>query len=174
MIAPKSAAVARIPLVNGGFALVDRADAPLVEGQRWRSERGYVVWKMRASGKQRKTYMHRLILGLADGLFDVKVDHHNSDRSDNRRRNLRICTHSQNLANRGRQANGSSGYKGVTWEKRRKLWVAQVHVRGRHIHVGSFADREAAARAYDAAATFHFGEFAQTNFGRSIPTGRAS
>ena len=54
--------------------------------------------------------MHREIAGARDG---EDVDHRNRDSLDNRRRNLRKCTKSQNGANRPAQRDNSSGYKGV-------------------------------------------------------------
>lgn len=55
----------------------------------------------------------------------------------------------------------SSGFKGVS--KRAGKWRAYITVGGRFISLGSFTTVREAARAYDAAAREHFGEFAATN-----------
>lgn len=46
---------------------------------------------------------------------------------------------------------------GVTWHKRDRKWVAQIMVKGRHIHLGYFSTAEEAAAAYATAANFQEG-----------------
>lgn len=109
--------------------------------------------------------MHRLLVGVNDPA--VMVDHKDGDRMNNRRDNLRIATNSQNQANR-RVVRGVSKFKGVCRQKRpasKDVWVARLVVEGKQFHLGSFDDEVAAAKAYDRAATKHFGAFAFTNFG---------
>lgn len=42
--------------------------------------------------------------------------------------------------------------------------MARIVVDGKKLYLGQFSDPEDAARAYDAAADQHFGEFARLNF----------
>jgi hypothetical protein len=58
----------------------------------------------------------------------------------------------------------SSRYKGVSWHKRDKKFYAAIKLNGRPKHLGAFIDEREAARAYDAAAREHFGDFAVCNF----------
>jgi osmotically-inducible protein OsmY len=58
----------------------------------------------------------------------------------------------------------SSNYRGVTWEKKRYKWAANIRYDGKQHHLGYFEDEEEAARAYDRAARVHHGEKAQLNF----------
>lgn len=106
--------------------------------------------------------MHRLILGTSVGM---EVDHVNGDGRDNRRVNLRLATHSQNMANQRKRRDGiSSRYKGVWYERRRKRpWRAKIKVRGRQVNLGYFETEEEAAYAYNLAALEHFGGFARLN-----------
>ena len=90
------------------------------------------------------------------------VDHINGDGLDNRRANLRAATPAQNGMNRTIGRNNTSGYKGVV--RNRANWRARLETGGRIIQLGTFGTREEAARAYDAAAVEHFGEFALLNF----------
>jgi hypothetical protein len=106
--------------------------------------------------------MHRLIMGLADD-DPRQVDHANGDRSDNRRSNLRIATQSQNLGNSRKRAGTTSRYKGVSWHKQNKKWVAYIGVDGSLHHLGCFTSEEAAARAYNRAARAAWGDFACLN-----------
>ena len=109
---------------------------------------------------QRKKYLvHRLVWLYHYGYMPGMIDHVNRNRSDNRIENLRECSYAQNHGNKRKQSNNTSGYKGITEDKRDGYWSS--HIAGRHI--GRFKTKEAAAAAYDIAAKAHFGEFALTN-----------
>lgn len=113
----------------------------------------------RQKGWPQKTIkMHREIMGVTDP--KIQVDHRDSDGLNNVDENLRICTNAENAHNRGKPRDNRSGYKGVSYRKDLKKYVARI---GR-IHLGFFSDPIEAARAYDAAAIKHHGEFARTNF----------
>ena len=101
--------------------------------------------------------MHRVITGYP------LVDHINGDGLDNRRANLRAATATQNNQNR-RPSLSRSGFKGVTKSSKSNGWYARIRVNGKLIHLGCYPDPTSAARAYDAAALEHFGEFAWPNF----------
>lgn len=105
-------------------------------------------------------YLHRLIMGEPEGL---EVDHRNGDGLDNRRQNLRVATHAQNLANQRLSAANTSGFKGVSFDRTRpnKPWAAYIKHGGRKLFLGRHETREAAAAAYDAKARELFGEFAR-------------
>ena len=105
--------------------------------------------------------MHRLIIGAKDGEV---VDHRNRNGLDNRKQNLRICTHAENTRN-SRPHFSSSNYKGVHKNNRRgKDWTSSIRFNGKLYHLGYF-DREVdAARAYDAKAKQYFKTFAYLNF----------
>lgn len=83
---------------------------------------------------------------------------------DGLRSNLRLRTRSQRAASSKKNAKNSSGFRGVTWDKRKGKWAAQIGFQLRHIFVGYFTEKTDAARAYDAKALELFGSFAQTNF----------
>lgn len=159
-----------VPLANGkGAALIDAADAALISGYSWsRSVNGagnvYAHAHVPGSGKPGKTIsMHQLIGGRG-------CDHRNGDGLDNRRENLRPATQAQNAANRRpNRRPGGSQFKGVDWHTQHKTWRARIMVNGRSHHLGLFTSQEAAARAYDAAATEAWGEFARLNFPADSP-----
>ena len=158
-----------IPLAGGkGVALVDDADYATVNQLKWfLGSSGYAEARTRTIKGlgRRKVLMHRYLLGLQAG-DGVYTDHINGNRLDNQRANLRPCSQSQNMAN-CRWRNHRLGYKGVHRIDRKRKGVAydaSIRVRGRQIHLGRFETPEQAARAYDAAAERHFGEFAKLNF----------
>src|SRR5690606_17080128 len=102
--------------------------------------------------------MHRQILETHD-----EVDHINRNPLDNRKANLRPATSQQNKGNQRKRSTNTSGYKGVTWVKRRGNWMVRVGKR----FVGYFDCPVEAAKAYDVAAEEYFGEYAATNFGKN-------
>lgn len=171
-----------ITLTRDKVALVDDEDYEWLSQWKWcaykplRSKTFYAVRGSRINGKSRLVPMHRAILNPDP---KVKVDHRNGDGLDNRRDNLRVCTNAQNGMNKrfcGKRAIGHSKYKGVAKSTGAPTWRAYIRPGGRQIHLGTFVSEEDAARAYDAAAKVHFGEFACPNFNPPdvLPMGDAS
>ena len=160
--------VVRVPLSNGGFAVVDSADADAILKFTWRRMRTkksrvtYAVTSLprTETGRRPALLMHRLILGARRGTV---VDHKNRDGLDNRRQNLRACSHSLNLANAiVHRTNNTSGFKGVC-RTRSGRWQATIQYRGRQRRLGTYASREEAAAAYRKAALRTFGAFARVD-----------
>ena len=76
---------------------------------------------------------------------------------------IRKATNSQNQANKKKQGNCSSEYKGVSYYKQDKKYKAGIMVDGSTVHLGYFCNEKDAALAYNKAATKYFGEFAVLN-----------
>lgn len=148
-----AAAATYIPVGLTHMAAVDAADAAQLAQYRWLYNGRYAYAKVSGG----VVLMHRLVLGA---LNDQLVDHIDGDGLNNRRSNLRSCTHAENMRNRCKTA-GLSRFKGVHRDKR--TWRAQINFEGRRIRLGSFHDEADAARAYDSAASLYHGEFAKTN-----------
>lgn len=89
----------------------------------------------------------------------LDVDHINGDKLDNRWSNLRIATRSQNMANTCLDPRNTSGATGVTWDKARNKWRAQLRVNGRKTNLGRFNTREEAAAKVEEVAQAQWGEF---------------
>jgi hypothetical protein len=104
---------------------------------------------------------HRLAFLWMTGAWPKQeVDHRDGDRANNRWKNLRVATSSQNRMNSVRRSDNASGYKGVSFDKRRDYWVADIMANGMTFHLGSFPTPEAAAAAYAEAAARLHGKFA--------------
>lgn len=138
--------------------IVDEEDIPLVSQYTWYVNiYGKQLYAVTSTG----LLMHRLIM---DAKMCQIIDHINGNGLDNRRENLRICTHSQNHQNQ-HNVSGASQYKGVCLSKSGKKWRAYIYDNGKRIHLGYFFTERAAARAYDNKAKKLFGEFAKLNLG---------
>lgn len=95
----------------------------------------------------------------------MDVDHINGNKLDNRRSNLRVCTHKQNMWNMSAHKATSSRFKGVTAVAATGNWCAVVgNTRTSYIAMGTYRSEEDAARAADRGAIKLYGEFARLNF----------
>jgi hypothetical protein len=157
--------VRRIPLDDGHYAIVDAADYEWLRQYNWHFLNGYAA--RRTKGKT--IYMHQQIMQPPEGMA---VDHHNRNKLDNRRSNLRVCTNSENKRNQGKKSGSFSPFKGVGYSKSRHKWFARLHFEGKAIWLGYCEDEIAAARAYDRAAVAYFREFAHLNFPEEWPPER--
>lgn len=90
-------------------------------------------------------FMHRFLTNCP---FGFVVDHINHDSLDNRRKyNLRVVTQSENLQNRRLNSNNKSGFIGVSWDRRKSKWNAQITVNGKVHRLGVFDDVNKANQA---------------------------
>jgi len=106
---------------------------------------------------------HRIIWKLITGQepSNVDIDHIDGVRNNNSWHNLRLASRSQNLSNCKRHRDNSSGYKGVHWDKKNRLWVASIYVRGVYHFLGRYASAGQAHNAYVEAANNLNGEYAR-------------
>jgi hypothetical protein len=146
-------------------AFVDDADFELVSMYLWDLYRkGYAYCRFwdKNTKNYKTVYMHRLIMNAPKSL---QVDHRNrANKLDNRRQNLRLATRCQNQRNLwNNKAGKSSTFKGVSRFARDNRWQASIRVKGKSVHLELFDFEEDAAKAYNDAATEHFGEFALLN-----------
>lgn len=147
-----------IPLKNGNIALIDLADYDLIKDSSWVNDGyGYAVCTI----CRKRHLLHRVIMGVSNP--EVEVDHVDHNPLNNRRSNLRLCTHSLNLKNRLLSSNNTTGFQGVYLDKRRKIWYARIIVDGKYIHLGHFSDKESAISARKKAELKHFGEYSILN-----------
>lgn len=153
-----------IKLTQGKHAIVDDDDYEWLMGWKWCARWSGYTWYARSSkqveSKQVFIQMHNLILDTPSG---QQGDHRNHNGLDNRRSNIRIATRSQNGGNRLPVIGKSSKFKGVSFDRARNIWEANIGINHRKIRLGRYHNETEAAKAYDIAALKHFGEFAMTN-----------
>lgn len=88
--------------------------------------------------------MHRFIVKAKKGEI---VDHINGNTLDNRRKNLRVVTNSENIRKGKIRTNNRSGITGVSFDKERKRWLAEIKIMYKHIHLGRFKTKKEAIKA---------------------------
>lgn len=158
-----------ISLSQGKVAMIDDVDFVIVGRHRWCAvlngkDLWYAVTSIEKGGTRRSIRMHRMLLGLKYK-GKQQADHINHNGLDNRRANLRICSHTENVRNSRVLVHKTSIYKGVCWDKNAKKWHAGISVgAGKQKHLGHFKLEECAALAYDFAAVRYHGEYAVFNF----------
>ena len=109
---------------------------------------------------KRYYFSHRLAwLYMTGGWPASQIDHQDTDKSNNRWRNLRAATAHQNQGNRRLNKNNTSGFKGVWWHAKSERWVATIAFYKRRIFLGSFYTLHEAHAAYKRAAAQYFHEF---------------
>lgn len=148
----------RCTLPSGQTFLFDVEDMPVVRKHKWSIENsGYV----HTTSKGKHMRLHQVLMSPYVGV----VDHINGDKTDNRRCNLRVASNKENVRNQCIGKRNTSGFKGVSFDRRRNKYTSQITSDGVNHFLGYYEDPVNAAVAYDKAAAFYFGEFAKPNFG---------
>ena len=116
-------------------------------------------------GRSNITYMmHRIIMEVENPL--ISVDHRDYEGLNNKRYNLRISSIPENVRHREtKNSNNTSGYRNVTWDKRREQWIVQLQVDGTNKVLGFFDkdQLEQAGRFAELMREKYYGEFAGSN-----------
>jgi hypothetical protein len=128
------------------------------------SDRHCVSWNARLSGKEalgsdngmgykqggifnRKYFAHRVIWAIVYGYWPDQIDHKNGIRHDNRIENLRSVPQHDNLKNKKKPVNNTSGVVGVCWSKKDGKWKAQIQHNKINNNLGMFDRFEDAVSA---------------------------
>lgn len=156
IIKPIGDGIAEVHLTKGLVALVDEDCLDTLTRFKWEITKSGYVFSIRTHGRVR---MHRFVLGFGKNSPDI--DHINRNKLDNRRSNLRVCTHAENMCNR-RGWGATSQYKGVRATNDNR-WLARIEFEGMNLTLGRFETEVAAALAYDKAARVYRGRFAYQN-----------
>lgn len=153
-----------LELTQGQTATFDDEDFELISRFKWSALKignsFYAVTNTsRKLGKRKVLYMHRVITGVQGR---EEIDHINRNGLDNRKENLRVCTHKENMQNQVKMC-GSSRFKGVSWDSSNKKWASHIRVENKTKYLGEYTSESDAAIAYNEAAKNYFEEFACLN-----------
>lgn len=96
---------------------------------------------------------HRVVWAMHYDEWPAQIDHFNRNPSDNRISNLRAVVQSENMHNRSKQKNNTTGVTGVQrlGPASKAKFGAKIKINGSTLWLGSFATLEEAAAARKAA-----------------------
>lgn len=175
----------KIPLPNGEFAIVDNDDYQRISRlpvtwyyQKVSSKSGNRVVRGWHRRKKKTVSMHRIIMNAPSKFCVVNK---NGDGLDNRKNNLvvvkgsasRHYEHTEEWNKKtsasmylaGVPKDNTSGYKGVSWFKKSRKFMAYIRDKNNtKIHLGLFEDPIEAARVRDRAAKEKYGNKVYLNF----------
>lgn len=114
--------------------------------------KGYLI-----VGVDRVQYLaHRIIWKMMTGEEPTdQIDHEDTDRLNNRWRNLREATNGPNICNSRLRKDNMSGVKGVCWDRSHNSWAATINSK----RIGRFKDKSDAIAARLKAAEELHGQF---------------
>lgn len=154
--------IAYVTLTKGYVAMIDADDVPLVEGVNWYAKvTPHTVYAKRSAwvdGRNRCEGLHQRILKVPP---DMQVDHIDNNGLNNRRSNLRPATPGQNQHNQRARIDNRSGFKGVTWDSRSRVWEVRCRVNGKRLYLGQFFTLQAAVECAKKHRRALHGEFAK-------------
>lgn len=137
---------------------IDIDDIDKINKYRWcvHCSDGYVSTTIYKTHK--KLFLHQLVLGEYDSELDI--DHISGDTLDNRKSNLRLCNHYENMRNVRVRSDSSTGIKGVHRAYNGKF-KSYIVIAGKITNLGTFINIEDAIRSRLEAEHKYFGEFAR-------------
>lgn len=159
---------------TGAMTWRARPSSMFVAG-RYSAERAAKTWNAKCAGKPAlasptangylhgaindiSCLAHRVAWKIVTGTDPDDVDHINGDRTDNRFANLRDCSRSDNMRNRGLSRNNKSGTHGVWQEAKTGKWCAQIEHDGLVSDLGrhdTYDEARLARKAAERSLGFH-------------------
>lgn len=143
----------RIPLTQGKYAVINIEDLPEIGKYRWNAKSAGAYARLPQTEGGGLAAMHRKIMNPPEGMC---VDHKDRNTLNNKRENLRVCSHAENMRN-VKPIKSASGLKGV--QRQNTKWVANIVINGKKLFLGTFQEKEDAFNAYKEASAKYHGEF---------------
>ena len=113
---------------------------------------GYFTVNLSKLNKSKTHQTHRMVaiafLNHTPCGYKIVVDHIDGNPLNNRLDNLQLITHRKNVIKGATTKNVTSKYVGVTWNKSRSKWQAQIRINGKQYYLGLFHCEIEASKAY--------------------------
>lgn len=147
--------ITKLITIKNEEILIDASDYNSIKNYYWSlNSQGYVISVI--NGKHK-----RLHLFLVNKPNNTDVDHINGNKLDNRRCNLRICSHKENSRNVKVSKNNKIGHLGISITKYGR-YRARIMVDGKEIRLGNYKNIEDAINARKEAELKYFGKYSPT------------
>lgn len=146
--------------------IFDKDDLEKIKYHKWRKDsNNHIVTGNCTQNKPRQELTH-IIMNIPKGK-NVVVDHINGNPLDNRKKNLRICSQSENMCNKSFMSNNRTGFIGIYFDKSKKCYCAEIK-RGMKCYLGGFSLIEEAIYCRYIAELQIFKDFRNTNNDKKI------
>jgi hypothetical protein len=106
---------------------------------------------------------HRIIFLMFHGYLPKIIDHIDGNSLNNRIENLRECTMIENLYNQKLSIKNTSGYKNVSWSKRKQKWIVKIVINKKPTEFGSYHDIQVAKFIAETMRHKYHQQFARSN-----------
>ena len=122
---------------------------------------GYFYVKLCKDGKTLNKTIHKLVGNafLPNPENKRCIDHVDNNRLNNNVENLRFASHSENGMNQKISSKNTSGFKGISFNKKNNKWMACIRINGKNKNLGYFEKIEDAINARVIKSEELFGEF---------------
>jgi len=151
-----------IKLTRGKQTIVDDEDYDELNKYKWQAlynnNNYYAVRTVGEKGNtlRKQCRMHHVIIGTPLGM---ETDHINGNGLDNRKANLRVCTHMEN--GRNRRISKGKRFKGI--HKHGNGFRVKLKINKKNRFFGTYPTEREAAWLYNKLAVMYFGKFARLN-----------
>ena len=144
--------------------LLDEEDVDKISGYKWFLEPNKYVsaHTKNSNGKDTTIKMARLITDAPKGM---EVDHINHNPLDNRKANLRVCTHADNMRNSWKKSKCYSKFKGISFKPKCKdlQWEVKFNHNSKTYSFGRYSSETIAAIVHDIKIKEYRGNWGRTN-----------
>lgn len=146
------------------YALADDEDFKYLKEYTWyilsTGNYWYAQRNIKLNNRWSVIKMHKEIMGNYPK-DKSQIDHINGNTLDNQKSNLRWATRAENIRNSKIRIDNKTGFKGVSWDKSRKKWLACGSKNGIAKYIGRFNNILEAVQAYKDFALLNYREFSR-------------
>ena len=139
---------------DGQYFYIDSEDYEKVKEYCWHPDH-YGHWVAYNPTNRKFLRLNVLIMNFPT---NMDVDHIDGKKYDNRKTNLRVCSHQQNSFNRKVPTNNTSGFIGVSWDKSKKSWTSSLKENDEIRLLKRYKNKEDAIKARLEAELKYFGK----------------